>query len=159
MTPEQELMDDLLRQGKASLTAIDEAISLIGLFPSNVDDFAKMNVAARVGSTALIKNFEQLEDTIASLFRTILKTLGQSLKGLYALDIGEHMAALAIIDNAQDWLKIVRLRNSLVHEYPADSVKRFEQLSSVHAAIPILREVFKRADTFIRAEKKWLNHE
>ena len=159
MTPEQELMDDLLRQGKASLTAIDEAISLIGLFPSNVDDFAKMNVAARVGSTALIKSFEQLEDTIASLFRTILKTLGQSLKGLYALDIGEHMAVLSIIDNAPDWLKIVRLRNSLVHEYPTDSVKRFEQLSSVHAAIPILREALKRGETFIRAEKKWLNHE
>jgi hypothetical protein len=159
MSPEQELMADLLQQGTASLVGADEAIAIIGPFPETVDAFGTMNVAARVGSTALIKSFEQLEDTLASLFRTILKTLGQSLKGLYALDIGEHMTMLSIIDDATGWLKIVKLRNSLVHEYPTDSLKRFEQLSSVYAAIPILRDALERADAFIRVEKKWLNHE
>jgi uncharacterized protein YutE (UPF0331/DUF86 family) len=159
MSPEQELMDDLLRQGKASLVGIDEAMTVIDHFPKSVGEFGNMNAAARVGSTALIKSFEQLEDTIASLFRTILKTLGQPLKGLYALDIGEHMVGLLIIDDAAGWLKIVKLRNLLVHEYPTDSEKRFEQLASVHAAIPILRDALERAKNFICVEKKWLNHE
>ena len=125
MSPEQELMDDLLRQGKASLVGIDEAMGIIGLFPKSVDEFGNMNVTARVGSTALIKDFERLEDIIASLFRTILKALGQSLKGLYAFDIGEHMVVL----------------------------------SSVHAALPTLRDALIRAEIFICVEKKWLNHE
>lgn len=159
MSPEQELMDDLLQQGKASLLGIDEAMAVIDQFPKSVDDFGAMNIAGRVGSTALIKSFEQLEDTISGLFRTILKALGQSLKGLYALDIGEHMVALSIIDDAVVWLKIVKLRNALVHEYPSDSERRFEQLASVHTAIPILSDMFKRAESFICVEKKWLNHE
>lgn len=159
MSPEQEVMHDLLRQGKASLVGIDEAMAIIGLFPESVDEFGTMNVSARVGSTALIKDFEQLQDIIASLFRTILKALGQSLKGLYALDIGEHMVVLSIIEDAAGWLKIVKLRNSLVHEYPTDSAKRFEQLSSVHAALPTLRDALIRAEIFICIEKKWLNYE
>lgn len=138
---------------------IDEAMMVIGLFPESVDEFGNMNAAARVGSTALIKSFEQLEDIIASLFRTILRALGQPLKGLYALDIGEHMVGLSIIDDAAGWLKIVKLRNSLVHEYPTDSAKRFDQLASVYAAIPILRDALDRAKIFICVEKKWLSYE
>lgn len=155
MTPEQELITDLLERGATSAKGITEALSLISRFPATLAEFEALSPVGRVATTAMLKNFEQLEDTLASLFRAILKALGQSLKGLYALDVGNRMVELGILDDAQAWLDVVKLRNELVHEYPLAAKARFGRLDRAHAAIPMLDEALRRAEAYVR-HREWL---
>lgn len=155
MTPEQEIIVDLLEQAKAVQASMPDTIGMIGELPKDVETFLDMPVPVRIGTTAMLKQFEQLEGSLASLFRAVLKAMGQRLKGLFPLDIGNKMVELDVIDDAHAWLNVVKLRNNLVHEYSLDADGRLERLSEAYHAIPLLIDATVRIDKLI-AERKLL---
>lgn len=151
MTPEQEVLSDLLAQLEASAIGISESLELLGTFPRNVAEFQAMSMLQRVVSTGLLKQVEQFEDGVARIFRTVLRMLGLSLKGLYPTDIANHMISLSVLDDAATWVSIVKLRNELVHEYPFKPDDRFDRLSRAHAAIPLLQDAARRVRSLIQS--------
>lgn len=153
MTPEQELIADLLAQVEASAVALSESVPLIDPFPEDAEAFKALPVIGRVAATAMFKEVEQLEGGLASLFRVILKSMGVGLKGLYPMDIANHMIELDVLDDATEWLKIVKLRNELVHEYPLAAPDQFAQFSRAHTAIATLLDATRRVAGLIAARK------
>lgn len=152
MTAEQEILSDLLAQLDASASGIADSLQLIGAFPTTVAEFEAMSTLQRVVSTGLLKQIEQLEDGLMRTFRTILKTLGVSLKGFYPIDIANHMIELDVIDDAAAWVAVVKLRNELVHEYPFRPADRFDRLFRAHDAIPLLRDATRRVGSLIQSK-------
>ena len=149
MTPEQELIADLLRQVEASAKALSETVPLIDPFPLDVESFKSLPVIGRVASTAMLKEVEQLENGLVSLFRVILKSMGINLKGLYPMDIANHMIELDVLDDAAEWVEIVKLRNELVHEYPIASADQLSQFSRAPAAIATLDDATRRVTALV----------
>ena len=154
MTPEAEILDDLLRQACRSRDGFIEAQNLLGALPLDLAAFNAMNAVARVASTAMIKDFEHLQEAMARLFRAVLRVLGASTKGLYPLDIGLRMVELRLLPDAERWVQMVKLRNELVHEYPNDPEHRLDRMTRVVAAFPELRETLGKIEIFV-AEKGW----
>lgn len=150
MTPEQEVIADLLTAARALVASATETRALIDAMPGDDASFAAMTSLQRMATTALLKEFEQLQDTLNGLFRAILRALGVRLKGLYALDIGNRMAELGILDDPKAWVAIVKLRNELVHEYPIGSGDRYDRFGQAHAAFPFLFDAAERAERVIR---------
>jgi len=157
VTPEQEIIEDLLKQVSAVRASMPETLAMIGTLPTDVAAFDALPVLARVGTTAMLKQFEQLEDCLASLFRAVLKTMGQRLKGLYPLDIGHRMVEFRVLDDAHAWLAAVKLRNQLVHEYSLAADERLARLSQAYHTLPLLIDAAVRIDRFI-VERKLLEH-
>lgn len=149
MTPEQEVLEDLLLATRALIRSVVETQPLMGQPPSSEQAFEAMTSVQRVASTALLKEFEQLQGTLHSLFRAMLRMLGIRLKGLYPLDIGNHMVELGVIDEPERWVTIVKLRNELVHEYPLGSTERFERVVAALTSIPFLTDAAARAERVI----------
>lgn len=153
MTPEQEILADLIQQIRALRESIPPTMAMIGDLPRTVDAFDAIPVTARIGTTAMLKQFEQLEDALASVFRSVLKALGQKLKGLYPLDIGNRMVELDVLDDGHAWLAIVKLRNQLVHEYSLEADQRLLRMTQAYDAIPMLIDAAVRVDRLIEDRK------
>ena len=156
MTPEQEILADGMAQVEAISLGVTDSLDMIGVFPVDLRAFETFGPAQRIASTAMLKQVEQLEDALARAFRTILKMLGQSIRGLYAYDIANHMIALDILDDADAWVAVVKLRNQLVHEYPFGAAERFDRVSQAYAALPLLLDASRRVATYVRS-RGWLN--
>lgn len=150
MSPEQEIIADLLRAARALTISARDSLEIMGEMPHDDASFAEMTVMQRVATTAMLKDFEQLEGTLSGLFRSILRALGVRLKGLYPLDIANRMAELNVLDDPKRWAAIVKLRNELVHEYPIGSGDRYHRFVAAHAAFPFLFDAAARAEQVVR---------
>jgi hypothetical protein len=138
VTPEQEILQDLLRQVDESAAGLDETLTLIEPFPSDLTAFTAMSGIRRVASLALLKQVEQLEGGLAGAFRAVLRNLGVSTKGMFPYD-------------ADAWVEAVKLRNALVHEYPRDEALRFERLRQAHDLVALLRDAAARLVDAVRS--------
>lgn len=144
MTAEGDVLTLLLNEVDRSVEGLDVSLQYLRNFPEDVAAFEAMAPLTKLISSAMIKQFEQLEDALARLFRTVLKVMGISVKGLYPTDIANRMAELDVLDDPAAWVVLVKLRNELVHEYPFDAQSRFERVSQAYAGIPMLSDAARR---------------
>jgi hypothetical protein len=151
VTPEQEIVADQLDAIAAVVRSARETLPLIGTMPADDAAFASLTPLQRIASTAMLKEFEQIEGLLSGLFRAILRTLGIRLKGLYPLDIANRMAELDILDEPDRWVAIVKLRNELVHEYPLGSSDRYDRFIAAFDAFPFLFDAAERAHRVVAA--------
>ena len=155
MTPEGELLRDLLEQADRSASGLDETLRLLADFPDTQVEFENLPPLGKVVSLALLKQVEQLEGSLHGAFRVSLRILGVSLKGLYPLDIGNRMAELDVVDDGAEWLAAVKLRNELVHEYPDTATARFTRTRQAFLLAPKLQDALRRLHK-VAAERAWL---
>lgn len=151
MTPEQEVIADLLATARRLAASARETLTLIETIPFDEAGFQALTPIERIATTAALKQFEQIEDTLNGLFRAILRALGIRLKGLYPLDIGHRMEELDVLDDAERWLAIVKLRNELVHDYPKEEAEQLSHLQAAIAALPVLFDAVYRTGRLVAA--------
>jgi hypothetical protein len=153
--PESDILPIIRERIRSLLVALDEDSALLGSAPSDVAAFETMGRSSRVGSRALLKTVEQLEDQMMRLFRTILRLRDVDTKDLYARDVTNRMEALEIVADTESWMAVVKLRNRLVHDYPLTSEARFTKLTEAVAAADLLRATAERALLYTD-KKDWL---
>ncbi|MBJ6122674.1 hypothetical protein [Sphingomonas mollis] len=153
MTPEQEIVADQLDAIAAVERSARETLPLIGRMPVDDATFAAMTTMQRMASTAMLKQFEQMEGLLTGLFRAILRIMAVRLKGLYPLDIANRMAELDVLDDPDRWVAITKLRNELVHEYPLGSSDRYDRFIAAHDAFPFLFDAAERAHRVVVARR------
>lgn len=151
MTPEQEIIADQIAAVRAVCRSARETLPLIGLMARDDASYEAMTALQKIATTAMLKEFEQLEGLLNGLFRAILRALGVRLKGLYPLDIANRMAELDILDDPARWVTIVKLRNELVHEYPISTSDRYDRFAAAHDSFPLLLDAADRAERVVGA--------
>lgn len=86
---------------------------------------------------AFVSRFGRLQDTIGDkLLPALLNALGESTGA--AIDNLDRAEKLGLIDSADRWMEIRRLRNQMVHEYIEDLAVLTSALRSGHAFVPVL---------------------
>lgn len=80
---------------------------------------------------ALLKTFEQLEDTIGRTLKAIaiVMQLGK-VERLTPRDVTARAVALGVLSDGKPWADAVRVRNELAHEYPLNPVRQAEQVNA-----------------------------
>ncbi len=151
--PTAELVASIASRIEALLLALDEDLAVSGQSPATLAEFERRDPSQCVGSRALIKTVEQLEDQLARMFRTLLQMLDVDTSGWFAQDIANQMEKLEVVADAGQWMTVVKLRNRLVHDYPIDQEARFVKLVEAYGAVDILRDCAFRTQSFIKLRK------
>lgn len=98
--------------------------------------------------------FSERVEAFVSRFGRLQDTLGDKLVPLYLQLIGEkpkafvdnldRMEKLEVVDDANEWPRIRRLRNQMVHEYINDMNVFVKAINEAHDFIPSMAETVRR---------------
>lgn len=118
--------------------------------------FAKPFTQAIAAGLAEDEELSERVEAFVGRFGRLQDTLGDKLLPLYLLALGEKPAAaidnldraerLGLIDSAEAWLAIRKLRNQMIHEYIDDPAILSSALNSGHDFVPTLVGI---ADRFL----------
>lgn len=92
---------------------------------------------------AFVSRFGRLQDTLGDkLVPLYLQLIGEKPKGF--VDNLDRMDKLEFVDNADEWPRMRRLRNQMVHEYINDVNVFAKAINEAHAFVPSMAETVRR---------------
>ena len=93
------------------------------------------DLAERVDAFAA--RFGRLQDTIGDkLLPLLLANLGEKISS--ALDNLDRAERLGLLNSADEWMTMRKLRNQMIHEYVEDPVLLANALQIAHSFVPVL---------------------
>jgi len=119
----------------------DEALSLMGQVPNEPAGLSQMSIIQRTAARALLKSVEQMQDLLARTLRLLLILEEEDMTGMSARAIADRAESLGMIPSTDEWSALVRLRNRLVHEYPASAHVQLARLRDAVAAAGALHTI------------------
>lgn len=93
------------------------------------------DIAERID--AFVARFGRLQDTIGDKLLPAFLQLMQEYPGTM-LDNLDRAERLGLIDSADDWAAIRKLRDRMIHEYVKDPAELLDSLTAAHQYIPAL---------------------
>ncbi|MCL6102372.1 MAG: hypothetical protein M1292_07765 [Bacteroidetes bacterium] len=127
------------------------AKSKVGAFiPLNRDNYYSMDDETIGFLDQYIFRFSKLQDTMGSrLFPLTLETLAEPVSDLAFIDILNRLEKLEIIDSAHSWVQLRKIRNDIVHEYPASLIERIEGINILIDRLDVLKQIIKRCQSIL----------
>jgi uncharacterized protein with HEPN domain len=102
---------------------------------------ANPEIAERVD--AFVGRFARLQDTLGDkLLPTLLTALGEPTRA--QIDNLDRAERLGLIPSADQWMKLRRLRNQMIHEYVEDPLVLANALEAAHQHVPVLTETARK---------------
>ena len=96
---------------------------------------------------------EQLQDlTSRQILRGLLALLGEDPAGLSAKNLFRRLETLGALPSADRWLELASVRNTLVHEYPTNRRRQFDQVRLAHGVVGELTDTVEAILIFIDRE-------
>jgi hypothetical protein len=106
------------------------------------------NIEESERTDAFVARFGRLQDTLGDkLLPELLACLGETLGPV--IDNLDRAEKLGLMDSADQWLAIRKLRNRMVHEYVRDMQALANALNEAHAAVPVLQGFAKHLAAYI----------
>ena len=119
-------------------TAFDAART--GALRHNIEDSERTD--------AFLARFGRLQDTLGDkLLPELLSCLGETLGPV--IDNLDRAEKLGLLESADQWLAIRKLRNRMVHEYVRDMQALANALNEAHAAVPCLLAFCNRMGDYV----------
>lgn len=116
--------------------------------------FAQPFTVERACSLAEDEDLAERVEAFVSRFGRLQDTVGDKLLPAYLAAHGERLATfvdnldraerLGLIDDAQAWIDMRKLRNQMVHEYVEDPLVLASALEAAHVFVPSLVAVARR---------------
>lgn len=97
-------------------------------------------ISLRTGTPAM------QDDMGARLMPAILRTLGEEVAAMPALDRFNRLEQLGWLPFAEEWAELRRIRNEFAHEYPATAQERLERLQLALTSARRLLEILAILD-------------
>jgi hypothetical protein len=87
--------------------------------------------------------YTRLQDDMgARLMPAVLKTLGEDIGPMSALDRFNRLEQLGCLASADEWIALRQIRNQFANEYPDSTAERFERPQLATQAAPQLMAAF-----------------
>ncbi len=128
---------------------MDFAISKIEPFlPLNRENYYELNDTSISFINQFIYRFSKLQDIMGSrLFPSILELLAEPVTEKAFIDILNRLEKLKIINSALQWIELRKIRNDIVHEYPATLDERVEGINILFANLNVLKQIIENCKT------------
>lgn len=150
MTGPEEVLRATLARCHRLAHGLEEVRGLLdGVLPFTGDDLDQLALAQRVASVALLKRIEQLEDMVGRLARATIDWTGGDAREMTQRDVANWMEKRGLVADADHWMKLVRLRNRLVHEYPIGEVEQVARVNESWTAGPALSSLAAAIERFL----------
>lgn len=92
-----------------------------------------------------IFRFSKTQDLIGSrIFPLTLQTLAEPVEDKAFIDVLNRLEKLNIIDSAQNWIELRKIRNDIAHEYPSNLNERIEGINILFENLPTFRQILDR---------------
>ena len=135
-TPEQMALQQSLALCQGHADALQEALQDIHARDMDLDGFTHLSKQDRRLLDQFAYRYTRLQDDIgAKLMPAVLKSLGEDVAPMSALDRFFRLEQLGWLASADDWQSLRQIRNQFTHDYPDNPTERFERWqAAVHAA-------------------------
>jgi hypothetical protein len=102
----------------------------------DLDGFTHLSKQDRRLLDQFAYRYTRLQDDIgAKLMPAVLKSLGEDVAPMSALDRFFRLEQLGWLASADDWQSLRQIRNQFTHDYPDNPTERFQRWqAAVHAA-------------------------
>ena len=98
-----------------------------------------------------IFRFMKLQDYMGNkLFKAFLIETGDYRDDMSFMDILDKLEKLRIIDSAENWVKLRKLRNKLTHEYPDEVEEILKDIEEAPKWVAYFREVLQNIVEHLR---------
>ena len=104
------------------------------------DDYSHLNKDDRRLLDQFAYRYTRLQDDMgARLMPAVLKSLGEDISPMSAIDRFARLEQLGWLRSADDWQTLRQVRNQFAHDYPDSPKERFERLqAAIQAAQQLL---------------------
>ena len=135
-TPEQMALQQSLSLCQGHADALQEALQDIHARDMDLDGFIHLSKQDRRLLDQFAYRYTRLQDDIgAKLMPAVLKSLGEDVAPMSALDRFFRLEQLGWLASADDWQSLRQIRNQFTHDYPDNPTERFQRWqAAVHAA-------------------------
>jgi len=100
---------------------------VVSYLPVSAESYFSLTEEAIGFFDQFIYRFSKLQDVIGSrLFPFLLNALAETTEDKAFIDILNRLERLGVIDSAQAWSELRRIRNDIAHEYPSSLEERLE---------------------------------
>ena len=90
----------------------------LAIMPLNVDKYTALSEDEIEHIDQYLFRFSKLQDTIGKrLFKAIFSLLEEEIEDLSFIDMLNRLEKLKILDSAEQWLELRKIRNTLSHTY------------------------------------------
>lgn len=143
----------------AALTAIGRRLTSslreeAALFPLSSADAASEDIALMKSLDAFLQRFNQaLDQVLRKLFPRVQAAITSSDELLTMRELLDSLHRIGLIQEVQDWLEMIEVRNRLTHEYALDAEERAAALNDAWSRAPALIEQIERTRDFAVARK------
>jgi len=120
-----ELLENKLRETfetcEIHLNRLIFANSKVSKFlPLTLDSYSSLAEDTISFIDQFIYRFSKLQDTIGTrLFPFLLEALAEPTENKAFIDLLNRLERLGVIDSAQSWVELRKIRNDMAHEYPS----------------------------------------
>ncbi len=144
-TPEQLALQHIQAVCQGHAAALSEALQDMQLRALTLDDYSHISKADRRLLDQFAYRYTRLQDDMgARLVPAVLKTMGEDIAPLSAIDRFARLEQLGWLPSADEWLTLRQIRNQFAHDYPDSPAERFERLqAATHAAQQLLTVMTK----------------
>jgi len=112
----------------------------------DINDFETVKVL-----DSFIFRFIKLQDYLGQkLFRRFLEIIGEYYENMSFLDILDKLEKLGIINSADRWMEIRKLRNKLTHEYPDEIEEMKAELKEALDTFPELKNAIENVESYLK---------
>ncbi len=115
------------------------------IWPITASNVANMPEDHLVWIELLVHRFAKLQDLIGSkLVDAFFESRGENTESLTVIDKINRLEKLLLIENADIWLEMRKIRNNLTHEYPDNPEITAKNLNEVFLLVPQLLSVLDK---------------
>ncbi len=108
-------------------------------FPLSAEQISGWNDDQRLVLYGYLFLFEQLQELIAKrALCGLLAFEAEDVAAMSARDVADRSEKLGIIESADIWRNLIKVRNTLAHDYPMDLAAQAERANVVRDAVPEL---------------------
>lgn len=138
--------NEVIKIADIHATRINQAIDKIGhLFPMPEHSVKSMDEQSMLWTDLLVNRFGKLQDLIGSkIIDLFFEQAGDNIDGLTTIDKLHKLEKLNIINDANIWKTMRRVRNYVAHEYPDHPEIMAQHLNQIFTLTPKLLHIYER---------------
>ncbi len=103
---------------------------------------------------AFVFRFIKLQDFMSEkLFRRLLEAIGEYKDSMSLLDVLDKLEKLRVIESADQWIVLRKLRNQLTHEYPDNKEEVVDGIKTALAYFDSISQILQSIVSYSQRHK------
>ncbi|MEW6606161.1 MAG: hypothetical protein AB1414_01735 [bacterium] len=129
---------------KRLISAIDVLQQIVPLSIEKYEELTEQEISY---IDQMSYRFGKLQDTTGRLLKILLVNLGEDIENSPFIDVLNRAEKLKIIESAQEWIILRKLRNILTHEYSEEEKDIVDGINKLFEISNRLCEIYKKIKT------------